>query len=822
MAMIPIFTLKLDRGIQAKGVTVGTYDGVHPSLTCATDAGKVFLHHPHTAGRAEWTNERNDISFLSINKKITSLVAGRFNDESDVLFVGTSTDLHVYDIDKNRDLFYKDLPDGVSSIAVGSMGSIDETLVLCGGNCSIQGFDATGEDQYWTVTGDNVCSMCLVDITGEGTNQLIVGSEDFDLRVFHDTDLLYEFSENEAVTGLCALGPRSFAFAQSNGTIGYYMVDSKKWVKKMKQAANVIHAFDYNFDGVPELVTGWSDGRVDVRSERDGTVLFKDVFTSPIAGIVDADYRLDRTNNLIVAATDGDVRGYLPIGVVANAQLPAPSSSQNQPYYPSSMSPSTPRKAQFSASGPERSKHQSPLKANDASYAQSPKAKRANEPEAQPSPKQPRANDPNLQASAVAQSHSSPQARMAAAQVQAPNIPLAVNKAVEESILQELVQRKVDLALEIQALETQANMLAQVEAERQAQGRKGVKAPAPVLPAPAEMIFELQPIRGPSGEDCFVQVTVKTNSAFLIRCIVISCEGLFLGENLVVHPPAGSVSDTCKFPIRPMKNQPYDLQLRIMTGTKTSHCMYVQEETIGLPRFCCFKTEDASNVPPCFVRFTLNPIQLDRIKGWLQTEFLLEPEVISSVDISKIGLRDMRTSFPLVMNFTNTESYIRTNDFDLMGDLIQSMAEALKIEELSTYANVPPHVDAIKELLEKVDQQHSVRQRLTAEMADHSSFIRSLVVRAEDSRELGDLLSMKQSFLQLYDLNKDLINAYNIRCNNHTDLLGTLKIVNQYIQKAGRLRVGSAKSQVVNACRAAIKDNDIPRLIKTVINGGSD
>ena len=42
MAMIPIFTLKLDRGIQAKGVTVGTYDGIHPSLTCATDAGKVF------------------------------------------------------------------------------------------------------------------------------------------------------------------------------------------------------------------------------------------------------------------------------------------------------------------------------------------------------------------------------------------------------------------------------------------------------------------------------------------------------------------------------------------------------------------------------------------------------------------------------------------------------------------------------------------------------------------------------------------------------------------------------------------------------------
>ena len=31
---------------------------------------QVLLHHPHTAGRADWTSERNDISFLSINKKV--------------------------------------------------------------------------------------------------------------------------------------------------------------------------------------------------------------------------------------------------------------------------------------------------------------------------------------------------------------------------------------------------------------------------------------------------------------------------------------------------------------------------------------------------------------------------------------------------------------------------------------------------------------------------------------------------------------------------------------------------------------------------------
>lgn len=47
-----------------------------------------------------------------------------------------------------------------------------------------------------------------------------------------------------------------------------------------------MHAFDMNEDGVPELVTGWSSGKVDVRSIQTGNVIYKDTFSSHIAGIV--------------------------------------------------------------------------------------------------------------------------------------------------------------------------------------------------------------------------------------------------------------------------------------------------------------------------------------------------------------------------------------------------------------------------------------------------------------------------------------------------------------------------------------------------------
>ena len=170
--------------------------------------------------------------------------------------------------------------------------------------------------------------MCLVDVTGEGQNQvrcrapiarhhalqLVVGSEDFDLRIFNDTDLLSEFSENEvrACGGwrmpMRAGGDRTVCHGPAGVCIRteqrrywplqrrHQALDKEGWTphwhfplpsysSQMKQAATMISSFDFNLDGVAELVCGWADGRVDVRSERDGTVLFKDEFHAPIAGI---------------------------------------------------------------------------------------------------------------------------------------------------------------------------------------------------------------------------------------------------------------------------------------------------------------------------------------------------------------------------------------------------------------------------------------------------------------------------------------------------------------------------------------------------------
>lgn len=94
--------------------------------------------------------------------------------DRDVLMVGTQTNLLAYDVHKNSDMFYKEVPDGVSRMLFGKIGTMTQPLAIVGGNCSIQGFDHTGEELFWTVTGDNVSAMAFCDVDSDGQNELLV------------------------------------------------------------------------------------------------------------------------------------------------------------------------------------------------------------------------------------------------------------------------------------------------------------------------------------------------------------------------------------------------------------------------------------------------------------------------------------------------------------------------------------------------------------------------------------------------------------------------------------------------------------------------
>ncbi|CAC5425613.1 BBS2 [Mytilus coruscus] len=270
-------------------VTVGKYDGKHPALTCATTAGKVLIHSPHTrgqrGGRVDTTKDQ-DINLLNINQQVSSVCAGSLNGKNDILAIGTQTNILAYDVNNNSDLFYKDCADGANCIVIGKLGTIIEPMVLIGGNCSLQGYNQDGNDIFWTVTGDNVCSLALVDFNAQGQNQLVVGSEDFDIRVFREDEIIAEMTETEAITSLCPMMDSRFGYALANGTVGVYDRSARYWRIKSKNQALTIHSFDIDSDGVAELITGWSNGK--------------------------ADYRLDGTQQLLCVSTEGEIKAYNP------------------------------------------------------------------------------------------------------------------------------------------------------------------------------------------------------------------------------------------------------------------------------------------------------------------------------------------------------------------------------------------------------------------------------------------------------------------------------------------------------------------------------
>ena len=47
---------------------------------------------------------------------------------------------------------------------------------------------------------------------------------------------------------------------------------------------------------------------------------------------------------------------------------------------------------------------------------------------------------------------------------------------------------------------------------------------------------------------------------------------------------------------------------------------------------------------------------------------------------------------------------------------------------------------------------------------------------------------MRKGYMELFDLNRDLINGYKMRSSNHQELLSNLKQVNVMIQRAAKLR----------------------------------
>ncbi|CAM9176651.1 unnamed protein product [Ectocarpus sp. 12 AP-2014] len=382
--------------------------------------------------------------------------------------------------------------------------------------------------------------------------------------------------------------------------------------------------------------------------------------------------------------------------------------------------------------------------------------------------------------------------------------------------LQELQRKKASLSLELMSLEDASR--------NRKQGIRGTGA----IPLNTEATeWHLSDNGGP------LELHVSTNNdAVIVSIVVLDPEGrLFDGETLVSSPEIPSskgvlvVSSTTSAG----RLQAAKLTIQAHVGSRGyPNNLYAFELQKELPKFAMFsqvKDPATAPKPDSCVMFSLSD-QHWRVGQWIERSFLCGHEVTENREIMEAFWlppeaegESTRTLWVQARLKARVEVRIRCDSMELAGEVVQDLGSFLEVTELESTAHFPGEMEVLRDVMEGVVGYNSLRQQLTADMADSSQRVKAYVVRAEDARLLGDMPLVRKMYAELHNLNRRLVGEYAKRANNHHALLAALKEVKQTVQKASNLRIGQAKTRVVSDCRAAIKANNADGLVQVISDG---
>ncbi|EFC40965.1 hypothetical protein NAEGRDRAFT_71257 [Naegleria gruberi] len=687
----PTFQVNLGHPITKGTVAVGKFDGNRPCLAAGTSSGKVMVHNPHE------TNQGNQLTFLNVNKDVNCVASGAFKQgvRRETLMIGTQTNLMAYNVDTNSDIYYRDVQDGVNRMIFGKLGSHANPLVFVGGNCSIQGYDGDGEEQFWTTAGGDVTSLCLADVNGDNENELLVGSDDYVIYIYQDESIIAECKETSAVTELCDLNGGSFGYALSSNTYGLYKGSNRIWKNKSKSAVNGMVGYDILKDGVPDIIVGYNSGKLEVRKQEDGRLIHKDSLKESVAGLIVADYRMDGHDELICCSVSGDLKGYVP----------------------------------------------------------------AQE-----------------------------------------NLTKQVEDSSLDELIEKLIQKREELTNELKNYEENLKKL------------KNGDIDSSLIRSDSKVKCNLNPN---IQENC-LDIVFRTDAENIIRSAIITAEQLFPTDTSMVY--SKNPSNEIKVSLRPEKNIAVEMRIQVMVGFNLGSKYHIFNLSYTLPRFAMYIPGEHPRPPKSVLNFVLGE-RVKRIIMWLNESFNIVFKLEGEADVIDAKFTSLRDGSPLRLLYKDGMMTISVDDMEVAGDLFQDVCAFLSIKELDSKCDFPVEFEKFEQITQSVEEYNSNRLKMTAEMADSSQLIKAYVIKAEDSRVIADMKSVRSMYNELHSVNKGLIGEYKKRSTNHDQLLTALKEVNQMIQKAARLRIGEPKNRVVSECRKAIKNNNISSLFKIIKEG---
>ncbi|KAA0162364.1 hypothetical protein FNF27_08073 [Cafeteria roenbergensis] len=884
--LMPAFEFNLRTSVQSGQVAVGKFNGRHPSLACATPGGKVFLHSPHEPAAAVAPASSGEdgaeapattaphVRFLNVNRQVTAVatgympvrrageaaaeasepVPGDASASRDLLFVGTASSCLAYDVQSNADVFVADATDGAAALVVDRLPGISPAddaatggaapAVVAGGNCSLQAFDETGSEAAWLVTSDQVSAMATGRGLGGGavdasSRDLLVASEDMELRAFRGDNVVMEATETAAVTGLSALAPGSFAYSLSNGTVGVYRGGQRLWRVKARGNATACLAFDLDADGDPEVLSGWASGKVEARRSDNGALVYREraaAGSAGVAGLVSSDYRMGGSDDqAVVVGADGTVRGFLPVEAEAAAAAAGGGSLMDE------------KGADDKALDDlQAQKRVAELRLRSLKASVQAIKTGAISSGAIPA---------GAAVGVVARVVGRPRGGLPDPAAPRPRLELLVRCSAR-------VQLRCAVALSLDAavfdgescvaVPLRGADAAAAAAQRlvgtdhdEAALANGALCIAATPPRNAALSLRVKAVAG-------ARATADRFLSFDIPVTLPEFAGwrrMREDEEAKAVLPEGGVAFA-------LKDRPERVAMWLNRSFLASEGPFEVSPDTGACRavFVCLRAPERGAAPaggggaasaaaslaapralPSAAAAIANaadaaavargavpgapPRGADALAASVAEAFRVvrsgvQPSAETPSTAAHNGLVLVVEASPQPAGGTAVR--LRCDSMAETADVLQSLAASMGVEELVPRMAFPAEMRSIKGLLVAVQEANTVRLRLSADLADGANRVKSLVVRAEDARMRGDIVGMRGAYARLMTVNGELAGEHAKRAANHEALMGALRRINTAVQTAARLRLGPARAQLVADCRAALKTNNMAGMLSAL------
>ena len=342
------------------------------------------------------------------------------------------------------------------------------------------------------------------------------------------------------------------------------------------------------------------------------------------------------------------------------------------------------------------------------------------------------------------------------------------------------------------------------------------------LPSDTKITIDLE-----SNDECkCADLIIESTEGSLIKMVIIISEQIYKKETLVKYPK--DETNKVIVQIKTQKDLNINLHIKVLVGTNYYlNDFQVFEFNKIIPKYCFYiiLREDKEYESKVEQGITLEyNDRIDRLILFLSSSFNLPKDDVETFKKDdktfRIRFRSLRTDKILEISIENSNVLkILTDEMELCGNLLQDLSSFLKVENMDANINYNKLAESYSPVFDRIEMLDRERNHFNINMTEIIGLIKDLFVKAEDNRLIDSIRSFKDYFRKIDIKNTELLDEFEKRSEKYNQLLLDLKSVNQLIQMASNLKVGSFKKAITNGCRDCIKKKDYKLLMKIISNG---